>query len=281
MRSRWFLKLVVLMGLLAMALPIAVSRAGEGEKKQSQTRAPYRVFFIGHSLYGCGNVPAAVQFLSEAANVDRPIKATVYLRGGGTHQNYWETPEVMNRLRQEPWDIVLIAGNCNDMANPDKVNLEYAKKLDNEAKKRNIRVLEYLAWPWVNVSGDHVFEKRMRAQEAFNQPLIRLAQETGVALMPCGPGLVNVIKKDRKYMADFHYGDVHVSLLGSYFTACVIFASIYDKSPEGLPSVFQEYKIDKETARVLQVTAWETVQQWQKIQNPPKTGNKSPGSASP
>jgi hypothetical protein len=82
-------------------------------------------------------------------------------------------------------------------------------------------------------------------------------------------------------MADFHYGDVHVSLLGSYFTACVIFASIYDKSPEGLPSVFHEYKIDKETARVLQVTAWETVKAWQRIQNPGKAGDKSAGSASP
>jgi hypothetical protein len=279
MRSRWILQLAVLTGVIT--LPSVPSQAGESEKKESQTRTPYRVYFIGHSLYGCGNVPSAVQFLSEAAAVDRPIKATVYLRGGATHQNYWETPEVMNRLRQEPWDIVIIAGNCNDMANPDKVNLEYAKKLDNEAKKRNIRVLEYLAWPWVNVSGDHVFEKRMKAQEAFNQPLIRLAKETGATLVPCGPGLVNVIKKDQKYMADFHYGDVHVSLLGSYFTACVIFASIYDKSPEGLPSVFHEYKIDKETARVLQVTAWETVKAWQRIQDPGKAGDKSAGSASP
>jgi hypothetical protein len=263
------------------ALPIAGLKAGENEKKESQGRTPYKVYFIGHSLYSCGNVPSAVQFLSEAANVDRPIKATVYLRGGATHQNYWETPEVMKRLRQEPWDIVIIAGNVNDMANPGKVNLDFGKKLDNECKKRNIRVLEYLAWPWVNVSGDQVFEKRMKAQDAFNQPLIQLAKETGATLVPCGPGLVNVIKKDRKFMAAFHYGDVHVSLLGSYFTACVIFATIYDKSPEGLPSVFQEYKIDKETAGILQVTAWETVREWQKIQNPGKSANPLPVSGKP
>ena len=85
--------------------------------------------------------------------------------------------------------------------------------------------------------------------------------------MPCGPGLVNVIKKDRKFLADFQYGEVHVSLLGSYFTACVIFAEIYNKSPEGLPSVFNEYKVDTDTARLLQVTAWETVREWKKIQS--------------
>ncbi len=279
MRSCWILQLAVVTGLAA--LPIAGLKAGENAKKESQARTPYKVYFIGHSLYSCGNVPSAVQFLSEAANVDRPIMATVYLRGGGTHQNYWETPEVLKRLRQEPWDIVIIAGNVNDMANPDKVDLEYGKKLDNECKKRNIRVLEYLAWPWVTVSGDQLFEKRMKAQDAFNQPFIQLAKETGATLVPCGPGLVNVIKKDRNFMDAFHYGDVHVSLLGSYFTACVIFATIYDKSPEGLPSVFQEYKIDKETARILQVTAWETVQEWKKIQNPGKSGNTLPASGKP
>ena len=39
-------------------------------------------------------------------------------------------------------------------------------------------------------------------------------------------------------MDEFKYGEVHVSPLGYYFTACVIFATIYNKSPEGLPSCF-------------------------------------------
>ena len=280
MRSRWILQLVVLTGLTA--LPIAGLKAGEDEKKEPQGKTPYRVYFIGHSLYGCGNVPAAVQFLSEAANVDRPIKATVYLRGGG------DAPELLGNSGSHEAFAAGTMGHrdhrrksATTWRTPTKSIWNMRKKLDNEAKKRNIRVLEYVAWPWVKVSGDQVFEKRMKAQDAFNQPFIRLAKETGATLVPCGPGLVNVIKKDQKFMADFHYGDVHVSLLGSYFTACVIFAEIYDKSPEGLPSVFHEYKIDKETARILQVTAWETVKEWQKIQNPWKTGDKLPVSASP
>ncbi|HEY3323931.1 MAG TPA: SGNH/GDSL hydrolase family protein [Planctomycetota bacterium] len=265
MRKRWIMQAGVLMGLMS---GIAGVKAGEGEKPDSKGKKPYRVFFIGHSLYNYGpcNVPAAVQFLSEAADVDRPIQASSFIRGGARHQDYWNTPEVMKRLREEAWDIVIIAGNLNDMANPEKVNLEFGKKLDNEIKSKNIRVLEYLAWPWVKVSGDQVFEQRMKAQDAFNQSLIQLAKDTGATLVPSGPGLVNVIKKDRKFMDLFKYGEVHVSPMGYYFTACVIFATIYNKSPEGLPSVFKEYNIDKETAKLLQVTAWETVQEWQKIQ---------------
>ena len=265
MRTRWLMQLGVLFGLI---FSVAGLMAGESEKTKSDGKKPYRVFFIGHSLYNYGacNIPAAVQFLSEAADVDRPIQVSSFIRGGAKHQDYLNTPEVMKRLREEAWDIVIIAGNLNDMASPEKVNLEFAKKLDNEAKSKNIRVLEYVAWPWVKVSGDQVFEKRMKAQDAFNQSLIQLAKETGATLVPCGPGLVNVIKKDQKFMDEFKYGEVHVSPMGYYFTACVIFATIYNKSPEGLPSVFKEYNIDKETAKILQATAWETVQEWQKIQ---------------
>ena len=265
MRTRWLMQLGVLIGL---TFTVADLIAGESEKPKADGKKPYKVFFIGHSLYKYGpcDIPAAVQFLSEAAEVDRPIKASTFIRGGAKHQDYFNTPEVMNRLRDETWDIVLIAGNLNDMANPEKVNLEFAKKLDNEAKSKNIRVLEYVAWPWVKVSGDEVFEKRMKAQDAFNQSLIQLAKDTGATLVPSGPGLVNVIKKDRKFMDEFKYGEVHVSPMGYYFTACVIFATIYNKSPEGLPSVFKEFNIDKDTAKILQVTAWETVQEWQKIQ---------------
>ena len=189
MRSLCILSVAVLACLAALPLAASQGRRGD-EKKPSQDKTPLKAYFIGHSLYDCGNVPAAVQYMSEHADVDRPIKATVYTRGGATHQNHWETPEVMKRLREEPWDVVLIAGNCNDMSDPAKVNLDYAVKLDNEVKKRNIRVLEYLAWPWVKVTGDNVFEKRAKAQEAFNQPLDPAGQGDGRhadAVWP-GPG---------------------------------------------------------------------------------------------
>ena len=260
-------------GLSMVAFVSAVSVSAQDAKtaasaKPNTGKKPYRVYFIGHSLYSVNNVPSAVQFMSEAGTVDRPIQVSSYNIGGGTHQTYWNTPEVLKRLHEEDWDMVIIAGNLNDMTNPKKVDLEYARKLDTEAKKRSGRVLEYVAWPWyVQVSGgDTMFEQRMKAQEAFNQSFLQLAKETGVTLVPCGPGLVNVIRKDLTFMDEFHYGDIHVSAPGSYFTACVIFAEIYNKSPEGLPSNFHEYNIDKEKARILQVTAWETVQEWQKIQ---------------
>lgn len=267
MQNKWFSQVWVLMVLTAS---IAGLTAGEAEKTKTDGKKPYKVFFIGHSLYNYGpgkiNIPAAVQFLSEAADVERPIEAASFIKGGARHQDYLNSPDVMKRLNDEHWDIVIVAGNLNDMYSPEKVNLEFAKKLDAEVKSKNIRLLEYVAWPWTKGTGKFVTEERIKAQDAFNQSLLKLAKETNATLVPCGPGLANVVKKDPTFMEKFKYGEVHVSPVGYYFTACVIFATIYNKSPEGLPSVFKEYNIDKETAKILQVTAWETVQEWQKLQ---------------
>ena len=52
MRSRSILLLVVLAGLTA--LPVAGLKARENEKKELQGRTPYKVYFIGHSLYSAG-----------------------------------------------------------------------------------------------------------------------------------------------------------------------------------------------------------------------------------
>jgi hypothetical protein len=262
---QWMIGMALITALVAGSVS-AEDATPAGKPKAGAGKKPYRVFFIGHSLFFVNSVPEAVQFFSETADVDRPIQITQWTMGGATHQTHWTSPEVQKRLREEDWDLVIIAGNLSDMANPTNVDLEYAVKVDNAAKKRSKRVFEYVAWPWVKVSGDHIFEQRAKAQEAYNQSLLKLARETGVSLMPCGPGLVNAIKKDPALMEEFHYGDIHVSPVGSYLTACVIFSEIYHKSPEGLPGVFQGYNIDKAKAALLQATAWETVQEWDKIQ---------------
>src|SRR3974390_355065 len=114
-----------------LTVPLRAAEARPEETRPITAKKPYQIFFIGHSLFGFGNVPAAVQLLSEAASVDRPIQASTHIICGATHQVYWNTPEVMKRLREEEWDMVIIAGNLNSMSDPSKVNLEYAKKLDD------------------------------------------------------------------------------------------------------------------------------------------------------
>lgn len=75
-----------------------------------------------------------------------------------------------------------------------------------------------------------------------------------------------------------HYGgnDEHPSRVGAYLIACVHFATIYDKSPVGLPcELFRSaadrradkpvVRMDKDTADFLQKVAWDAVQEARKL----------------
>jgi len=53
----------------------------------------------------------------------------------------------------------------------------------------------------------------------------------------------------------------HQTNHGAYLAAATIYATILDRSPEGLP--FEDEGITGDDADFLQRVAWETVQQWQ------------------
>jgi hypothetical protein len=93
----------------------------------------------------------------------------------------------------------------------------------------------------------------------------QLAEEYTIAgnkndalVIPAGLAFAKAIAKKpgiQLYVADKR----HPSKLGTYLSACTIYAALYNKSPAGLSYTFG---IDPETARFLQEVAWETAQEY-------------------
>jgi hypothetical protein len=54
--------------------------------------------------------------------------------------------------------------------------------------------------------------------------------------------------------------EVHATWQGAYLAAATIYATLFERSPEGLPWAFG---ISEEDAAFLQRVAWEAVQDWQ------------------
>ena len=62
----------------------------------------------------------------------------------------------------------------------------------------------------------------------------------------------------------YHRDGRHASPVGSYLTACVFYAVVFNTSPEGLPGSFylkgkMWVDLEKDRASLLQKVAWETV----------------------
>jgi hypothetical protein len=77
-------------------------------------------------------------------------------------------------------------------------------------------------------------------------------------VIPAGLAFARALSKDPKIIL-YNADKRHPSLLGTYLSACTIYASLYKKSPVGN---LYTGGIDAKTARFLQEIAWETVREY-------------------
>ena len=92
-------------------------------------------------------------------------------------------------------------------------------------------------------------------QDKLKATYCRLASESGAEVAPVGLAWAKVLEEQPKTVLHAKDGS-HPTRLGSYLAACVIFATIYDVSPEGAAG---SEGVPAETAQYLQKVAWRTV----------------------
>jgi hypothetical protein len=130
--------------------------------------------------------------------------------------------------------------------------LEYGRTLDAEAKKRGAKTLLYLTW---------AREDAPATQAGITKAYCDLAKETKATVAPVGLAWEATLKEDPK--AGLHSADKsHPSKKGTYLAACVFYAVLYEKSPEGLSGSIAD--LDDSSAKKLQKTAWKVVEEFRK-----------------
>lgn len=94
-------------------------------------------------------------------------------------------------------------------------------------------------------------------QTAISKAYLDLSKELKAKIAPVGNAWQAALKTDMKLV--LHTNDKkHPNATGTYLAACVFYATIYGKSPEGLPGGIG--KLTDDEARPLQVIAWKAVQ---------------------
>ena len=125
---------------------------------------------------------------------------------------------------------------------------DHAKKLDAEIKKQGAKTILYMTWALQHKPDD---------QPAISKVYLKLAKELKAQIAPVGNAWEAALKADKKLV--LHEKDKkHPNATGTYLAACVFYATIYGKSPEGLPGSIGKSQDDE--ARPLQVIAWKSVQ---------------------
>jgi len=217
------------------------------------------VLFIGNSYTYFNNLPRLIAALAESAREAQPLEAEMFTVGGAALKSHWEDKKAVARIKQGPWDYVVLQEqstlgpapllNGIPQINAPETFYQYAHLFDAEIKKAGAKTLFFLTWA--------------RRDSPQNQVLLTdaywtIAKELNAQVAPVGAAWANALKQ-RPELELHQIDNAHPSSAGSYLAACVFYAALYGKSPEGLTSRILGSPIDADGHPMAQKRSFDAV----------------------
>lgn len=229
---------------------------------------PLKVLFIGNSQMQCYDLPQMIKVLSESAPADRVrMEIGRGLLGGKGLKGYWEagdgrkSPRAM--IAADKWDYVVIQEifNANEQDFQD-----YAARFDKEIRKAGAKTILFAT---ANVT--EYYSASYHYPDAFkklNDMQISFGKKAGIPVAAAGYAWMKYLgpHPTEQQMLDLYHKDKgHPGAKGTYIYACLLYAVITGKTPEGLTSDFKGLRggitLAKEEAANMQKAAWEQYQE--------------------
>jgi hypothetical protein len=112
--------------------------------------------------------------------------------------------------------------------------VKYAGRFAEVAKQQNTKVILYLTAPY-SLNKAPVSEP-IEQERALRELHIAadLAKQTGALVVPV-PLAVYLLQKKGTDLTLRYHNDGHPNQCGAYLTACLFYAAVFNRSPEGLP----------------------------------------------
>ena len=219
------------------------------EPPAASRKPPERVIFVGNSLTQYNDLPALVREIARSLDT-RDRLETRQISVGGAYLYQHEESLKQALARGPKWDLVVLQGYSDEPLESNPQAAERfrgsARTLDRMIRDAGAKTALYMTWGY-----RLAFGMNDKIADAYR----RLGKDLGAQVVPVGLAFdragsearfVTLIERDGK----------HPTPAGSYLAACVFYAALYGRSPEG--ATFYG-KIAREDAAQLQAIAWKTV----------------------
>lgn len=254
----------------SMALAILLScafavRAAELPRvTQPPVDPPRRILFVGNSyLYYNDSLHNHVRRIVAAADpqLGKALQYKSATIGGAplAHHNIQHLLEPGRLGLKEPFDVVILQGASTDaLSEAGRTSFrEKVIEFNAEILKRGARTALYMTHAHVKPS-KHASPDMIRKVEDM---YVSVGNEVGALVIPVGLAFEEAYRQRPDIKLHKEYDGSHPDLIGTYLAACVVYASLYGRSPVGNPYDYFG-KIDRETAAFLQKVADETVRRF-------------------
>jgi hypothetical protein len=248
---------ILLVGTLCLLLPATLhADSTKGGK------VPSRVLLIGNSLIASDMGLDAI--LPElAASARPPLKITVdrSISIGSVLEGLWseESGGRHEKILKGKYDIVVLQATLSKTgtvigytADTEKKFHEFGAKFDDEIRKGGAQTILFMHWQFN--------EPKAMTIEDIARIYKEVSIERGIMVAPVGIAWQRAQKKQPKLV--LLSDSVHPNFEGCYLSACVLYATIFKKTPVGLANHIKWSAVTPAQAKFFQSIAWEVVQEY-------------------
>jgi len=183
-----------------------------------------RVLFIGNSYTYVNDLPAQIQRIAESAGAELPLEVVSVTPGGMTLERHWDSGSPRRLIRQGGWThVVLQEQSTRPIDDPEKF-YEYARRFDEEIDRVGAETVLYLTW---------ARQHRPTSQDTLSHAYLTAAERLDARVAPVGIAWQLALEENPTLV--LHTEDrSHPGPTGTYLTALVFYATLFDASPVGV-----------------------------------------------
>ncbi len=237
--------------LIIVLLAISITGISQETKK---------VLFVGNSFTYYNNLPDIVYNLAE--NNGDSLIFDSSTPGGYSFNAHSTNTTTLSKIQQTDWDFVTLQGQSQECSRPYSEMLvntvPYAKILVDSIKSNNLctEPLFFMTWGWkdgdfVNCTNDPFVCTYNGMHQRSREGYLQLGVNNNSSVAPLGMAWkhsIDSVPTLNLYSTD----NYHPNIKGSYLSACVFYAMIFDKSPMGINYYST---LEQDTAEYLQYIA--------------------------
>lgn len=229
--------------------------------KQRQVDSPRKVLFVGNSyLYYNDSLHNHVRRMVDAGGIapEKALQFKIVTIGGAplAHHDVKSYLAPGKLGMKEPYDLVILQGNSGDaLADARRASFrEKVVEFNGEIAKSGAKTALYMTHAYVAPNKNASPDMIRKVEDMY----VSAGNEVGALVIPVGLAFEEAYRQRPGLQLHKTYDGSHPDLIGTYLAACVVYASLYGRSPVG-NSYDYFGKVDKDVAAFLQGVAWDTV----------------------
>jgi hypothetical protein len=197
---------------------------------------PTRVLFVGNSFTYVNDLPHLFATLAEAGH--HPVVVDMVAPSGWTLAQHAASPETRAKITGSPWNYVVLQEQSLMPAVPAaRTGYMYpaVRALVQLIRARGSEPVLFLTWGRRDGSDEAGYADFHTMQAALTTGYLSIADELDLRVAPAGAAWQLAVAQHPSVPLWDADGS-HPALAGSYLTACVLYATLFHVSPEGLPA---------------------------------------------